>query len=77
MIKSGLSDLKEKIGDMSEEEKEIENPNEIGDIVKKILEFNRQQGEGLKILTPNQMLCRLPISLVQLKARNNSEKLKN
>ena len=77
MIKSGLSDLKEKIGDMSEEEKEIENPNEIGDIVKKILEFNRQQGQGLKILTPNQMLCRLTISLVQLKAGNNSEKLKN
>ena len=77
MIKSGLSDLKEKIGDMSEEEKEIENPNEIGDIVKKILEFNRQQGQGLKILTPNQMLCRLLISLVQLKAGNNSEKLKN
>ena len=77
MIKSGLSDLKEKIGDMSEEEKEIENPNEIGDIVKKILEFNRQQGQGLKILTPNQMLCRLPISIAQLKAGNNSEKLKN
>ena len=77
MIKSGLSDLKEKIGDMSEEEKEIENPNEIGDIVKKILEFNRPQGQGLKILTPNQMLCRLLISLVQLKAGNNSEKLKN
>ena len=28
---------------MSEEEKEIENPNEIMDIVGKILEFNRQQ----------------------------------
>ena len=36
-----------------------------------------QQGEGLKILTPNQMLSRLPISLAQLKAGNNSEKLKN
>ena len=36
-----------------------------------------QQGKGLKILTPNQMLSRLPISLVQLKAGNNSEKLKN
>ena len=33
--------------------------------------------EGLKILTPNQMLSRLPISLAQLKAGNNSEKLKN
>ena len=29
------------------------------------------------MLTPNQMLSRLPISLAQLKARNNSEKLKN
>ena len=36
-----------------------------------------QKGEGLKILTPNQMLSRLPISLAQLKAGNNSEKLKN
>ena len=34
-------------------------------------------GKGLKILTPNQMLSRLPISLTQLKAGNNSEKLKN
>ena len=36
-----------------------------------------QQGKGLKISTPNQMLSRLPISLAQLKAGNNSEKLKN
>ena len=36
-----------------------------------------QQEKGLKILTPNQMLSRLPISLAQLKAGNNSEKLKN
>ena len=49
------------------------------DIVKHILEFNDkiQLGQGLKILTPNQMLSRLPMSLAQLKARNNSEKLKN
>ena len=33
------------------------------------------KGSGLKILTPNQMLGRLPISLAQLKAGNNSEKL--
>ena len=31
-----------------------------------------QQEKGLKILTPNQMLSRLPIWLAQLKARNNS-----
>ena len=34
-------------------------------------------GQGLKILTPNQMLSRLPITLAQLTAGNNSEKLKN
>ena len=49
------------------------------DIVEKILEFNRQnqQGQGLKILTPNQMLSRLPIALAQSNTGNNSEKLKN
>ena len=63
---------------MSEQEKETENPNEIVNIVEKILEFNRQQsGQGLKILTPDQMLNRLPISIAQLNAGNNSEKLKN
>ena len=35
------------------------------------------KGIGLKILTPNQRLSRLPISLAQLKAGNNSKKLKN
>ena len=63
---------------MSEDEKEIEQPDKILKIVENILEFNRQQqGQGLKILTPNQMLSRLPISLAQLKAGSNSEKLKN
>ena len=72
-IKNGLRDLKEEITNMSEEEKKIEKPNEIVDIVESILEFNRrQQGHGLKILTPNQMLSRLPISLAQLNAGNNS-----
>ena len=36
-----------------------------------------QKGEGLKILTPNQMLKRLPIALAQIKAGNNSESLLN
>ena len=40
-------------------------------------ERGNQQGEGVKILTPNQMLSRLPTSLAQLEAGNNSEKLKN
>ena len=37
----------------------------------------KQEAQGLKILTPNQMLSRLPISLAQSEAGNNSEKLKN
>ena len=36
-----------------------------------------QKGTGLKILTPNQMLTRLPIALAQIKAGNNSESLLN
>ena len=34
-------------------------------------------GSGLKILTPQQMLACLPILLAQIKAGNNSRKLKN
>ena len=36
-----------------------------------------QEGEGLRILTPNQMLKRLPIALAQVKPGNNSESLLN
>ena len=47
------------------------------DIVERILELNskNQSGLGLKILTPNQMLSRLPITLAQLNVGNNSKKL--
>ena len=34
---------------------------------------NETKGKGLKILTPKQILQRLPISLAQVKAGNNSE----
>ena len=37
----------------------------------------KQDGTGLKILTPKQMLQRLPIALAQVKAGNNSESLLN
>ena len=37
----------------------------------------QQEGTGLKILTPNQMLKRLPIALAQIKAGSNSENLLN
>ena len=39
-------------------------------------EFAEQKGVRLKILTPDQILSRLPVSLAQLKAGNNSKKLK-
>ena len=62
---------------MSENKKFIFEENEkIIDLVDNILYFN-QSGQRLKILTSNQMLSRLPISLTQLNAGNNSEKLKN
>ena len=79
LIKSGLKDLKEETEKMCKEEKDIEKPDKIVEIVEEILKFNKQnqEGQGLKILTPNQILNRLPISLAQLKAGNNSEKLKN
>ena len=56
----------------------IEQPDKVVGIVEKILEFNRQnqEGHGLKLLTPGQILSRLLISLAQLKAGNNSENLK-
>ena len=53
--------------------------NKIEDIAELILYFNNndQEGSGLNILTPSQILSRLPISLAQSKTGNNSEKLKN
>ena len=66
---------------MSREEIENEKPNQILETVNEILDFNKeiqkQRGLSLKMLTPNQMLSRLPISLAQLKSGNNSEKRKN
>ena len=54
----------------------VEENEKIIDIVERILERNseKQLGLELKILTPNQMLRRLPITLAQLKT---SEKLNN
>ena len=57
----------------------IKENEKIIDIAERTLELNseNQLGKGLKILTPNQMLSRLPIFLAQLKAGYNSEKFKN
>ena len=64
---------------MSEEKEEIEKPDKIIDIVAEIIAFNKkiQSGRGLKILTPDQMLSSLPVTLAQLKAGNSSEKRKH
>ena len=79
VINSGLKDLKEETKELSKEERENENPDKIVEIVEDILRFIKQKQEerGIKILTPNQILSRLPISLAQLKAGHHSEKLKN
>ena len=71
MINSALKDLKEEMKKMSEKVKEIEDPELIVEIVEKILKFNEQnqQGEGTKILTPNQMLSRLIIIQKNLKLK--------
>ena len=60
---------------MSEDEVNIEKPYKIVDIVEKILEFNRQnqEGQGLKISVPDQMLSRLKITSARLKAGNNKK----
>ena len=65
-----VSNLQDEIKKMSEDEKKPERPDKILKIVKEILEFNKKipkkLGEGLKILTSDQMLSRLPITLAQL-----------
>ena len=80
-MKNRWSNLKDKIKKMSKEEIKNEKPNDILGIISEIYDFNKeiqkQQRSGLKILTLNQMLSRLPICLAQVKAGNNSEKRKN
>ena len=81
-IKNRWSNLKDETKKMSEEKITNEKPNQTLEIVNETFDFNKdiqkqQKGSNLKMLTPNQMLSRLPISLAQIKAGNNSEKLKN
>ena len=80
-IKNRWSNLKDGIKKMSKEEIKNEKPDDILGIINEVLDFNKEiqnwKCSGLEILTPNQMLSRLPITLAQLKAENNSEKLKN
>ena len=53
---------------LAKEEQEGKGANEMSRV---------NASERLKILTPNQMLKRLPIALAQIKAGNNSESLLN
>ena len=86
-LKAGLIRLENVIKNMPEDEVKNKGLDLLKDIVRKLFNANqilddmppekRQQGQGLKILTPQQMITRLPILLAQLKAGNNSQKLKN
>ena len=40
----------------------------------KLVSDDEQKGQGLKIMTPSQLITRLPILLAQLKAGNNNQK---
>ena len=71
-----MSLLQEIIKTKSDEESDTTDMPELGS-EEFVAEKRNQPGKGLKILTPDQMLSRLPISLALLKAGNNSQKLKN
>ena len=77
-IKKILDKIKKEIKNVPKNKKVILN-KEIINIDERLLYFNQleQHGSGLKILTPDQMLSRLRITLAQLKAGNGSEKLKH
>ena len=77
LIKNALTKLKNIVKNVPKNRRfKIEESEKIIDIVERILELNNenQLGEGLKILTPDQMPNRLQITLAQLKTGNNSQK---
>ena len=90
-INQALTNLKTHIKKLSKEGKQTARLELLRNSVSKILNDavdeafnkiyndanNKKQGQGLKILTPQQMITRLPILLAQLKAGNNSQKIKN
>ena len=80
LINKRITKLKNIVKDMPKDNvSKVEENEKMIDIVKRILELNskKQSGKDLKMLTPDQLLSRLPITLAQLKAGNNFEKLKN
>ena len=80
LIEDELDSFKKSvINNMTTSRFSTKKPHKIVNTVSEILKFNKkyQEGQVLQILVPEQMLSRFPISLAQLKARSNSEKLKN
>ena len=80
LIKEVLNEMKKTVENVAKNKTfKIEENEKITNIAEHILYFNQlyQSGQGLKILAPKQKLSRLSITLVQLKAANNSEKRKN
>ena len=69
-----MSLLKEILEPKSNEQLDTRNMPEL-ESEESAAERKNQQGQGLKILTPDQMLSRLPITVAKLKARNNSQQL--
>ena len=66
LIREVLNKMKKVIENVPGDRKfKIEENEKVNNIVERILYFNQlnQSGKGLKILIPNQMLTRLPISL--------------
>ena len=68
LIKIRQNNLKDKTEKMSKEVLKNKKANKISKIIEEVLDFNQleqQKGEGLKMLTLNQMLSRLPITAAQ------------
>ena len=81
LIKEALDKIKEdlKYSFFKNTKNIIKDFKKIINIVQRILYFNQleqQKGKGLKILTPDQMISRLPITLSQLNARKILKNLK-
>ena len=60
-----------------DEESKLEPEETIAERIKLNPRKRKTTGTGLKVLTPNKLLTRLPIILAQIKAGNNLNKLKN
>ena len=74
-----IDEFSETISELSNFENEEEAPRDMSELKSEesVEQGRKAKGRGFKILIPEQILSRMPISLAQLKAGDNSEKLKN